>query len=236
MTILNVNNLNIGYDNEIINKNINFSLNKGDYMCVVGENGAGKSTLMKTLIKLINPISGEITYPESNSKYNIGYVPQQAAVQTDFPATVWEIVLSGTLARFNRKFFYTKEAKNLAQAKIEQLSIADLKNKSYSKLSGGQQQRVLLARALCVSDQLLVLDEPTQGLDPKVTKEFYQLIDNLNTQGMTIVLISHDIKAAVKHANKILHLGKNKQLFSGTKDQYLSSRTFKFFTEEEEWF
>lgn len=213
----------LGYDGKVIAENLSFSVEDGDYLCIVGENGAGKSTLMKTLLGLKNPISGEITFKDQNLQKRIGYLPQQAELQRDFPATVWEIVLSGCLGRCGRKPFFGKNEKALARENLEKLGILELSGRCYRELSGGQQQRVLLARALCAAQQLLLLDEPAAGLDPMATNEMYHMIMDLNRQeNLTVVMVSHDIKAAVKHAKHILHLG-NGESFFGSAELYAKS-------------
>ncbi len=216
----------LGYEGHIVSKNINFELEKGDYLCIVGENGAGKSTLMKTLLHLVPPIGGEISYGDGLMPYEIGYLPQQTAIQKDFPASVWEVVLSGNLAKCGRRLFYSYAEKKSARENMEKMDIWDLKNACYRNLSGGQQQRVLLARALCATTKLLVLDEPVTGLDPKATAEFYELIDQLNAEGTTIIMVSHDMRSAVSHADKILHVSR-KQLFFGNTGDYLESDAYK---------
>lgn len=217
----------LGYDGRTILRNLNFEINSGDYLCIVGENGSGKSTLMKTLLGLQNPISGEIITGDGILRNEIGYLPQQTVVQKDFPATVREIVLSGCQARCGLRPFYSKEEKKLADENIEKMGITNLAKRCYRELSGGQQQRVLLARALCATQKMLLLDEPVSGLDPKVTAEMYQLIENLNKDGITIIMISHDIGAALSYADKILHIGQN--VFFGTKQEYLESEAGKGF-------
>lgn len=217
----------LGYDGNTISENINFSVDKGDYLCIVGENGAGKSTLMKSLLRLIKPVAGTIEYGDEISQEEIGYLPQQTLVQRDFPASNWEIVLSGNLSKAG--FFYSKKDKERAKKNMERMDVYSLKDKCYRDLSGGQQQRVLLARALCATEKLLVLDEPVSGLDPKVTAEFYRLIKKLNDEGITIIMVSHDLQAAINYASHILHVGKS-QLFFGEKDDYLESCAFKKFS------
>ena len=229
MAILKCENLVLGYDKSIVAQNINFEINSGDYLCIVGENGSGKSTLMKTLLNLQSALGGEIITGDGLKRNEIGYLPQQTVVQRDFPASVWEIVLSGNLASGGIKPFYSKEDKKRAAENLEKMGITNLKKRCYRELSGGQQQRVLLARALCATKKLLLLDEPVSGLDPKVTAEMYALIDDLNKQGITIIMISHDIAAAVKYASHILHI--SDEIFFGTKAEYLSSekgRSFAF--------
>lgn len=223
----------VGYDGRAVASGLNFSIDKGDYLCIVGENGAGKSTLVKTLLGLLKPISGDIKFEDGLTAHDIGYLPQQTPVQKDFPATVWEIALSGTLPKCGMRPFYGRSEKRLARAQLERLGIWDIRKKCYRNLSGGQQQRVLLARALCAAQKILLLDEPVSGLDPRVTAEMYQLIKDLNKKdGITIIMISHDIAAAVKYATHILHIGEH--CFFGTKKQYLESSLGKAFTGQEE--
>ena len=225
-------NLTLGYENRAIQENLNFSINTGDYLCIVGENGSGKSTLMKTLLHLQPPISGTIELGDGLRKNEIGYLPQQTLVQRDFPASVKEIVLSGCQGRCGWRPFYNKEDKEIARKAMEKMMIQDLQDRCYRELSGGQQQRVLLARALCAAQKILLLDEPVSGLDPKVTAEMYQLIQDLNKKdGITIIMISHDIEAAVRYATHILHIGEH--CFFGTKKQYLESSLGRHFTGQE---
>lgn len=227
MAQLTCKNLTIGYDGREVLSNLNFEVNTGDYLCIVGENGAGKSTLVKTVLGLQNPMHGEIISGDGLKENEIGYLPQQTVVQKDFPATVEEIVLSGCQGRCGFRPFYSEEDKKLARENIERMGITDLKNKCYRNLSGGQQQRVLLARALSATKKMILLDEPVSGLDPKVTLEMYQLIEDLNKEGITIIMVSHDIDAAIKYASHILHIGEN--VFFGTKEEYLSSEAGKKF-------
>lgn len=221
MALLTVSDLSVGYDSQAVISNLNFTVNPGDYLCIVGENGAGKTTLMRTLLRLIPPLSGSITPGEGLKLNEIGYLPQQTAVQKDFPASVREIVLSGCQGRCGLRPFYSKAEKELAMKNISRMGISDLSSRNYRHLSGGQQQRVLLARALCATGKLLLLDEPVSGLDVNATAEMYRLIEELNKEGVTIIMISHDLEAALKYASHILHIGSN--IFFGTKEEYLSS-------------
>lgn len=229
MSYIEVKDLSVGYDGVAVEKNINFTVGKGDYLCIVGENGSGKTTLMKTLLGLNDPLSGQIIFGEDLTKNEIGYLPQQTEVQKDFPASVQEIVLSGCLSACGLRPFYNKSEKALADENIRRMGIEDLKSRCYRELSGGQQQRVLLARALCATRKVLLLDEPVSGLDPKVTASLYELIKDLNKEGITIIMVSHDIEAAVKYASHILHIGD--ELFFGTKADYLKSSAGKMFTD-----
>ncbi len=227
MALLKVQNLSLGYDSHAIVENLNFTVNTGDYLCIVGENGSGKSTLMKTLLHLQEAISGQILTGDGLKKNEIGYLPQQTIVQKDFPASVREIVLSGCQGRSRLRPFYSKEDKKLARINMERMEILDLEKRCYRELSGGQQQRVLLARALCATRKVLLMDEPVSGLDPKVTAQMYELIQKLNKDGITIIMISHDIAAAVSYASHILHIGDD--IFFGTRDEYKESEVGKLF-------
>lgn len=226
MSYIKCENLILGYEGTAVAEHISFSVEKGDYLCIVGENGAGKSTLMKSLLGLTPLMGGNITYGDGLEAHEIGYLPQQTFVQKDFPASVWEIVLSGTLSQCGRRPFFNKAQKHLAEENMKRMDIWNLKKECYRNLSGGQQQRVLLARALCASSKLLVLDEPVTGLDPKVTAEFYQRIRELNQEGLTIIMVSHDIHAAAEYASHILHVEKEES-FIGTTKEYIQSDFWK---------
>lgn len=211
--------LSIGYGGRAIRDHINFSLHKGDYLCVIGENGSGKSTLMKTLLHLLPPVSGSVLLGDGLGSNEIGYLPQQTVIQKDFPASVREIVLSGCQNHCGIRPFYNKEEKRLSEEMMDKLQITHFRNRCYRELSGGQQQRVLLARALCATRKILLLDEPVSGLDPKVTEEMYRLIEQLNhVDQITIIMISHDIREAVKYASHVMYLGED--IFYGTKQEY----------------
>lgn len=220
--------INVKYEGQEVLKDISFSIESGDYLCIVGENGAGKSTLVKTILGLENTKTGEILFGEGLDKNQIGYLPQQTQAQKDFPASVYEVVLSGCLNSKGISPFYSYKDKKLANEMIESLGIQKIKKKSFRELSGGQQQRVLLARALCATKKIIVLDEPITGLDPTVTREMYDLIKEINRKGITIIMVSHDINFAVNNASKILHLKKNIKFFGSTND-YVKSEVGKKF-------
>lgn len=221
MSLIQVNNAAFGYDGKAILKEVSFSVNTGDYLCIVGENGSGKSTLIKTILGLIKPIAGTITFGDGLKQNQIGYLPQQTEVQKDFPASVWEIVLSGCLNQCGMRPYYNKLEKNTAKKNMERLDIYKLSNKCYRELSGGQQQRVLLARALCATQKILLLDEPVAGLDPQATERMYTLIKELNEKSnITIIMISHDITTATEYAKHVLCTGNN--VFWGDTKQYLT--------------
>lgn len=221
-------NVSLGYGSRVLVSGLNFELNQGDYLCVVGENGAGKSTLMKTILNLQAPLQGEIFTGDGLKKNEIGYLPQQTAVQKDFPASVWEIVLSGFQAQQGLRPFYTLAQKNRAARTLNRMGILPMAKRSYRELSGGQQQRVLLARALCAAQKILLLDEPVTGLDPLATAEMYQLISELNKiDNVSIIMISHDVHQAVQYASHILHLGQS--CFFGTTQEYCNSDIGKIY-------
>lgn len=222
MPLLSCQNLSLGYDGiEIIN-NLSFDVNSGDYLCIVGENGSGKTTLMKTILGLQSPMSGKVVMGDGLLPNEIGYLPQQTVVQRDFPASVLEVVISGCQGHNGLRPFYNKVEKKSAKENIEKMGLSGLEKRCYRELSGGQQQRVLLARALCATRKILLLDEPVSGLDPKVTAEMYALIEELNRkEGITIIMVSHDISAALRYASHILHMGDTE--FFGTNAQYLES-------------
>ena len=227
MSLITIRDLSLGYGNRILTEGMDMQVDSGDYVCVIGENGAGKSTFIRTLLGLQSPLKGRITFGEGLKKTQVGYLPQQTVVQRDFPATVEEIVLSGCQGSKGLRPFYNSREKEEAKRNMERMNISEFAKRSYRKLSGGQQQRVLLARALCASSRLLVLDEPVAGLDPKATEDMYALIKGLNDEGVTIIMISHDISAALTFASHILHM-RSRSVFL-TKEEYLKSDIGKIY-------
>lgn len=220
MSVLACQDLAFSYDGKDVLKGVNFTLKQGEYLCIVGENGSGKTTLMKGLLRLNKPTKGKIVTGDGLKPNEIGYLPQQTQIQRDFPASVYEVVLSGCLNSMGRRLFYGKKHKQLVIDNLEALDILSLKNKCYRELSGGQQQRVLLARALCATQKMLLLDEPVTGLDPVAAEEFYRMIEKLNCEkGITIIMVSHDVKGVVSHASHVLHLD-GVQKFFGTMEEY----------------
>ena len=232
MAQLTCQNLCVGYDGRPVLQGLSFELLAGDYLCIVGENGSGKSTLMKTILGLQTPISGRILTGDGLRKNEIGYLPQQTPVQKDFPATVWEVALSGTLPKCGARPFYGRKEKQLAQSQLERLGIWDIRRKCYRHLSGGQQQRVLLARALCATENLLLLDEPVTGLDPVATAQFYQMIQQLNENGVAVIMISHDLRA-IDCAGHVLHMNHGGS-FWGSREEYKNSRFWNIISVEYE--
>ena len=229
MKIFECKKLSIGYKDKTVCKDITFSVEKGQYVCIIGDNGSGKSTLLKTLLGIQKPVSGKLNYDSEFNKKHIGYLPQSADFQKDFPATVREVVLSGFIGRMGFRPFYNRGEKEKANKLIEQLGIGAYINKSYRDLSGGQQQRVLLARALCATDELLIMDEPTNGLDARTIKQFYELVRKLNVEnGLTIIMVTHNIDKVVKHATHIVYL-KDTLQFAGSKEEFLTTEYAKYF-------
>ena len=223
-----------GYDNQDAVIDVNMEVDPGDYLCIVGENGSGKSTLMKGLLGLIKPAGGKLVRAEELKRTGIGYLPQQTAAQKDFPATVSEVVLSGCLNRRGMLPFYSRKEREIADRNMEKLGITPLRKQCYRELSGGQQQRVLIARALCATSSLLILDEPITGLDPTAIQEFYAMIRRLNREDkVAILMVSHDLRNAVEEANKILHLQK-RVLFYGPAHDYMNSQAAGHFFHEKE--
>ncbi len=212
----------LGYGGHPVVEQLNFQVNSGDYLCIIGENGAGKSTLMRTLLHLQPPLSGSISLGDGLRPSEIGYLPQQTPVQRDFPASVREIVQSGCLNGCGLRPFYNRAEKRRAEESMERLGIASLAQRCYRELSGGQQQRVLLARALCATRRMILLDEPVAGLDPRASQEMYALVRGLNRDGIAVVMVSHDMDAALHDASHILHVAPVPKFF-GPRTDYLQS-------------
>ena len=226
MTQLCCNNISLGYDGREIAYGLDFCVEAGDYLCIVGENGSGKTTLMKAILGLHAPIKGNIALKDGLLASDIGYLPQQTPIQKDFPASVWEIVLSGCVSKHGIRPFYTKEEKELAKSAMQKMGVEGLGKRCYRELSGGQQQRVLLARALCATKKILILDEPVSGLDPNAAHSMYELIRELNEKdGITIIMISHDPCVAAKYASHVLHMGNH--VFFGKREDYLVSDLYR---------
>lgn len=226
LSLLKVCDLTLGYEGKRIVENLSFTVNSGDFLSIIGENGTGKTTLVKGILGLIGKLSGSIELSEGVTQSHIGYLSQKTLINKDFPASVWEIVMSGFLNSKRFGLFYTKEQKAEAAALMERVGITKLKNANFSELSGGQQQRVLLARALCATKKLILLDEPTTGLDPIASSDFYSLITELNKEGITVIMVSHDVTGAMRMSSHILYLGKEESFF-GTTHQYLHSNVGK---------
>lgn len=227
MSLISIKGLSLGYGSRLLTEGLDMQVDSGDYICVIGENGAGKSTLIKTLLGLQSPLKGKIMFGDGLKRTEVGYLPQQTVVQRDFPATVEEIVLSGRQGHKGLRPFYNSKDKDIMRSNMERMNITEFAKRSYRKLSGGQQQRVLLARALCASSRLLVLDEPVAGLDPKASEDLYLLIKGLNEEGVTMIMISHDISAALKYASHILHMRQDPVFMK--KEDYLNSDISKIY-------
>ena len=231
MALLTVQDLTLGYEGRVLASHISFAVGAGDYLCVVGENGSGKSTLMRTLLGLQPPLSGQVLFGEGLRSRDIGYLPQQTPVQRDFPASVEEIVLSGFEGRRGLSPFYSRAEKAAARENMARMGVLALRDRCYRELSGGQQQRVLLSRALCAAGRLLLLDEPVSGLDPLATAEMYDLLAGLHREGVALVMISHDVDAALAYATHILHMGR--QVFFGSREEYQRSPLCRRFGQKE---
>ena len=212
----------LGYENKAILEHFSLEVLAGEYICVVGENGSGKSTLVKSFLGLLKPVYGKIELESGILRGAVGYLPQQTQIQRHFPVSVMEVVLSGFLSEMHLRPFYRMSERKQAKAYLEHLGIAELQKKCYGELSGGQQQRVLLARALCAADKLLVLDEPVTGLDPLAAQTLYDNLDLLHKEGMTIVMVTHDVGNAMKYADRILHIRED-DYFIGSVDEYVNS-------------
>lgn len=233
MKVIECKKLSIGYSDKVVCSNISLSVEKGQYVCIVGENGSGKSTLIKTILGLNKALSGRVSFGGNYNSSHVGYLPQQTEFQKDFPATVKEIIMSGFISRMGYRPFYNKSEKEKANKLISQLGMSDCQKKSFKDLSGGQQQRVLLARALCATDDLLILDEPTNGLDARAVRHFYELINKLNREnGITIIMVTHNVENIIKYATHVVYL-KNTAEFVGTKEEFLVSEYAKMFKIEE---
>jgi zinc transport system ATP-binding protein len=229
MALLTCRDLSFAYEGNTVLKGVNFTVEEGDSLWIIGENGSGKSTLIKGLLGLKKSDAGELIPGAGLSSREIGYLPQQMAAKQDFPAGVYEVVLSGRLGKQVFRPFYTRRDKQAAEENLIRFGIGDLRNKCYRELSGGQQRRVLLARSLCAGSRLLILDEPAAGLDPVVTPDLYRLLDDINRDaGVTIITVSHDIENAMRYASHILHL-KNEQIFFGKPEEYRNSEAGKKF-------
>ena len=229
--VIKVSGLAVGYEGKAVVSDLSFQVNRGDFLCIIGENGTGKSTVLKVLLKLLQPIAGEFEIHADQNGANdhngygssIGYLPQQTVVQRDFPASVREVVLSGVLSRHGLFSFYSRADKQLADEAMHSFGVYPLAKQSYRELSGGQQQRVLLARALVARQDIFMLDEPTAGLDPKATTEMYELLSKLHEQGLTIIMVTHDIAASIRCCSHVLQLGNQQQLFFGTSAEFLAT-------------
>ena len=231
MAQLRCENISVGYEDGIVVSDVSFELNRGDYVCIVGENGAGKSSLLKGILGLAKIQGGKLEYGDGMSRADVGYLPQQKDDQKNFPATVKEVVMSGFLNKMGLRPYYNRAEKAKAMEILSDFGMADYVRASFGSLSGGQKQRVLLARAMCATDKLLLLDEPTTGLDPVATEELYELLKRLNREKKTtILMVSHDLNKAVSDAGLILHVNKRSGCgYFGPADKYLDSEAARHF-------
>ena len=220
MVQIECNNLSLGFEGQVVVENLNFAVNKGDYLCIIGDNGSGKTTLMKTLLGLNRPLGGSINFKEK--KIKIGYLPQQDTLKKDFPATIEEIVMSGFIGRNGLNPFFSKEFRNEAMGNMKKVKVEEFRDRPFSSLSGGQQQRVLLARALCATEDILLLDEPVSSLDRSSSANMYEIIRQINREGTTIIMITHDLEDVINEATHILHIGKD--VYFRSKAHYLKEK------------
>lgn len=217
MALITLENVTIAFEGVVAVQDVNLTIERGDYLVIVGENGSGKSTLIRAILGLVRPQKGRVVYGDGLRRNQIGYLPQQTESQRDFPASVEEVVLSGCVNRMGRRPFYSSAQRRLAEEKMHLLDVERFRKKSYRTLSGGQQQRVLLARALCATDCILLLDEPVTGLDPETTEELYSIIRDLNRKhGVTIAMVSHDLQGAMRDAGKVLVMNRGADYFGST--------------------
>jgi zinc transport system ATP-binding protein len=197
--------LTLGYGNKDVVRDLDYDVNAGDYLCIVGRNGSGKTTFLRGLAGLLSPRSGSVDLCDGLKRNQIGFLPQITVVQKDFPATVEEIVLS---AFQGKKFFlpfYGRAQRERAMESMALTRTESLAKSCFRELSGGQKQRVLLARALTAAERLLLLDEPVTGLDPESADSMYRIFADLHREkNMTIVMVTHDIEAAQKEASRVL--------------------------------
>lgn len=232
MSLITCENLTLAYDTGVVASGVSFTLEAGSYLCIVGENGSGKSTLLKSMLGLHPVDGGTLTIDPDTRKQGIGYLPQHTPAQRDFPASVREIVRSGCLKKSGLRPFWRVSDKKLADEAMSRMGIDHLAGRCYRELSGGQQQRVLLARAYCATGKLILLDEPIAGLDPMAMTEMYRMIADLNREGVAVVMVSHDVSAAVQYATHILHMGKTTSFF-GTTEAYLATPVGQQFARRE---
>ena len=232
MILLSCKNLKISYGEKEVITNLTFNVESGDYISIVGKNGVGKSTLIKAILGLIRIKEGSISFENGLRQNEIGYIPQENNINRNFPATVLEVVKSGMLNQMGLKFIFNNSQNNIIKENMKKIGIYDLKDSSFSQLSGGQKQRVLLCKALCATKKIIVLDEPNSGLDPIITKEFYSILENLNNEGITILMVSHHINYAISNNHKILHLG-NENNFFGPSDEYIKTSSYALLDSKE---
>ncbi|MDR1952436.1 MAG: metal ABC transporter ATP-binding protein [Elusimicrobiota bacterium] len=228
MALIQCVDLSFAYNGNTVLSDVNFSVQKGDYICIVGANGSGKSTLIKGILGLKKQSNGEIIFGDGLKSADVGYIPQQNAIQKNFPANVYEIVASGRLNKCGLRPFYNKQDKKIIDENLNLFGIENLKHKSFSELSGGQQQKVLLARALCSAEKLLILDEPASSLDPSAAADLYALLKKINDKSIAIIIVSHDLTNSFLNSKKVLHL-ENKQIFFGSVEDYIKSDTAQRF-------
>jgi ABC-type Mn2+/Zn2+ transport system ATPase subunit len=204
-TLLTLRDVSLGYDSRVVLAHLSFAVECGECLALVGPNGAGKTTLLRGILGLIPVLAGQIEYGFDRSTSPPGYVPQRETLDPIFPLTVFEVVLMGTYGRLALLRPVGRRQRQLAADCLEQVGLADLAHRPFWALSGGQKQRVLIARALAVEPTLLLLDEPTAGVDPGAATTIMDLVARLNRdQGLTVVLVSHHLRLVRSLVHSIL--------------------------------
>ncbi|UCG50958.1 MAG: ABC transporter ATP-binding protein [Candidatus Latescibacterota bacterium] len=205
--VIRVRDLDFSYDGRnLVLEDVNVDVNGGEFAAVIGPNGGGKTTLLRLILGLLEPQRGTIDVFDRRpceSRRRIGYMPQYPRLDPDFPVTVMDVALMGRLAKGPRVGPYRRVDRDVALGALDEVSCADLRNRSFSRLSSGQRQRVLIARALSSEPDLLLLDEPTSNLDPSVQDDLHDLLHTLNER-MTVIVVSHDVAFVSKHVNRVV--------------------------------
>ena len=219
MALIELKDVTIAFEGVAAVEHVNLAVERGEYLVIVGENGSGKSTLVRAMLGLVRPKSGRVVYGDGLKKNQIGYLPQQTVVQRDFPASVGEVVLSGCVNRLGRRLAFGAGERARAEEKMRLMDVYSLREKPYRTLSGGQQQRALLARALCATDSILLLDEPVTGLDPDAAEELYSVIRSLNRDhGVAIAMVSHNLHGAMRDAGRVLVMNRGVDFVGSVED------------------
>lgn len=203
-------NVTLGYGKKIILSNLNFSIAKGDFLGLVGPNGAGKTTVLRSIIRTLKPIAGEIiSHTNKSNRTTFGYVPQRDLIDPILPYTVEDIVMMGRYSQIDTFKSPNSKDYQLLTKCLQQVAIEDLRYQSFKELSGGQKQRALIARALISEPEILVLDEPTSGMDLSSRQSILSLIKQLHTAGYTVILVSHLLSDVANTAMRIAFIEKN---------------------------
>lgn len=212
--IIELHNIFVGYKDLIVLEDISINIPRGSFLAVVGPNGGGKTTLIKTILGLIKPGSGTVNvfgkpaYCQGGNRKKIGYVPQVLSIDANFPIHAKDVVLMGRYGRIGLLKNPALKDKKIAKETMDKIGILELADKPIGRLSGGQRQRVFLARALANEPEILFLDEPTTGIDVPSTEGLYELLHKLHNEGITIIIVSHDIGVVASYVDTIACLNK----------------------------